>query len=162
MEQNERIEQILKLLTRSVAFPTLRAVMRDTKGVGALLSYLCFEHDGAAAGELARYLGVRSSRVANELKSLERKGLLERRCDGEDRRRILVFITPAGRALMEEQQQSLRRYLDAAVTRFGADDTDRLLELLGRFYSVLGELPPAEPPAKSAARKAAPRRKESL
>jgi hypothetical protein len=63
---------------------------------------------------------------------------------------------------MEEQQQSLRQYLDAAVTRFGADDTDRLLELLGRFYSVLGELPPAEPPAKSAARKAAPRRKESL
>jgi len=162
MERNEQIQKILKILTKSVAFPTLRAVMRDSKGVGALLSYLCFEHDGATAGELADYLGVRSSRVANELNGLERKGLLERRADGDDRRRILVFITPGGRALMEEQQQSLCRYLGTVIARFGAEDTDQLLALLDRFYAVIDELPPSDRIPKSGERKSAPQRKETL
>jgi len=79
-----------------------------TRGEMGVLGYLSF-HDSAAPSDLAEKFNVTSSRIANTLKALERKGLILRDINPDDRRGIIVTITPAGRAF------GVERYREAIV-----------------------------------------------
>lgn len=82
----------------------------------AVLSYLCYERDGATAGELSAAFGVGTSRITAVLHSLEKKGLARRQSDLHDGRRVLVCLCPEGRALAEERHRetlgNTRRFLE--------------------------------------------------
>ena len=54
-------------------------------------------HDGPVLpGEISDEMEISSARIAATLNSLERKGLITRRIDANDRRRILVELTSEG------------------------------------------------------------------
>lgn len=56
-------------------------------------------HGSRSAGELAAGISLSQPTVTGILDRLERKGLVERRRSAEDRRRVVVALTPAGREL---------------------------------------------------------------
>ncbi len=81
-----------------------RAVLQHLAGAGPL-----------TIGELAAHLD-RSQSVASEIVDhLERDDLLERIRDPRDRRRTLVWLTDAGRELLERDRDVLSRELVAGA-----------------------------------------------
>jgi len=70
--------------------------------------------------EAARHLDRAQSVVSEIVGHLERKGLLEREADPADRRRTLVWLTPAGFAELERDA----RVLSADLLRQAADRLD--------------------------------------
>ncbi|PZG29439.1 MarR family transcriptional regulator [Spongiactinospora gelatinilytica] len=94
--------------------------------VTVLLSIL-----GSASGQdLARHLGVGLATVSGIVDRLVRHGLAGRHEDPDDRRVRRVELTPKGKALIEEIQDTgladLRRILDYLDL-----DTLRMLDLVG-------------------------------
>jgi len=82
--------------------------------------------DGAAS-HLRRAQSVVSEIVAH----LERQDLLEREADPADRRRTLIWLTPAGHAALHRQREVLSADLVAdALTRMPPDQADALLGAL--------------------------------
>ncbi len=69
-----------------------------TLGQGRLLYRL--REQPRVAGDLAKELGVRAASLTRMMERLESQGLVERRLDRADRRRILVEITATGRDLL--------------------------------------------------------------
>lgn len=63
-----------------------------------------------------------SARVAAVLRSLEAKGMIERSVDDKDRRRILVSITDAGRALVQDRRCEIRDYFYQIILQLGERD----------------------------------------
>jgi DNA-binding MarR family transcriptional regulator len=59
---------------------------------------LCTE-DGLAQFELSRRVGIENASSTAVIDQLEKRGLIARRRDPKDRRRIIVTLTAAGRAL---------------------------------------------------------------
>ncbi|HEX3970739.1 MAG TPA: MarR family transcriptional regulator [Stellaceae bacterium] len=57
---------------------------------------------GIAQVELSRQIGIEKASSTAVLDSLEGRGLIRRPRDSEDRRRVNVFLTPAGLALVQE------------------------------------------------------------
>jgi DNA-binding MarR family transcriptional regulator len=60
------------------------------------------ESDGLTIGGIAARLDLESSTVTPLVKRLEAAGLLSRRRNPDDERRVDVRLTPAGRALLEK------------------------------------------------------------
>src|SRR5262245_40125213 len=58
-----------------------------------------WKHDGLAQVELSRRIGIETASSTAAIDQLEKRGLIARRRDASDRRRINVTLTPAGRAL---------------------------------------------------------------
>jgi DNA-binding MarR family transcriptional regulator len=58
--------------------------------------------DGLSPGRLTSALMLTSGGMTSRLDRLERAGLVARRPDPEDRRALLVTLTPAGRDLIDE------------------------------------------------------------
>ena len=56
-------------------------------------------------GEAATHLRRAQSVVSDIVSHLERQGMLERESDPDDRRRTLIWLTPAGQATLRRQRK---------------------------------------------------------
>ncbi|WP_028659861.1 MarR family winged helix-turn-helix transcriptional regulator [Nocardioides insulae] len=73
------------------------------------------------AADLARASFVRAQSAADLVGALERRGLIERRTDPDNRRRMLISLTTEGRAFLdeydprvEELEEEMLREIDSA------------------------------------------------
>jgi DNA-binding MarR family transcriptional regulator len=78
--------------------------------------------------ESARHMRRAQSVMSDIVTRLERRGLLERMRDERDRRRVLVWLTPKGHAMLAREQRVLDEVLvGRAVDRMSPGDRSRLL-----------------------------------
>lgn len=85
----------------------------------ALLLLEISPESGENPKSLASVLDLDSSSVTGLLDRLEKKGLIERRRDPEDRRGILIYLTPSGvsaRETIKSLVEALDRKLQEALT----------------------------------------------
>ena len=66
-----------------------------------LVMLVLWEGDGLTVSQLGERLALDSGTLTPLLKRLEASGLVQRRRDAADERRVLLHLTPAGRALKD-------------------------------------------------------------
>ena len=105
---------------------------------------LCALHAGTRShGSMCRELGVSTGAMTNRLDKLERAGLLARSRDPNDRRGVLLRLTPHGHKKLEEYIDTgatRERQLLAALSKTQKQQLNRLLQtLLNTLHTELGE-----------------------
>jgi len=101
---------------------------------------------------LAERLIVTTASVTSLLDTLERRGLVERRPDPRDRRRLLVALTDDGRALVEQFLPEVVALQTAVVAELSETQRQQLLRLLSKIRDGMANTDP------EAVVRAAPRR----
>ena len=86
---------------------------------------------GLPAGRLARLLCLHPSTVTGVVKRLVSRGLLSRRSDGPDRRRVLLQITPAGLALLGQPQPTIESGVRKALDNLTREEVEIAIKALG-------------------------------
>jgi DNA-binding MarR family transcriptional regulator len=82
-------------------------------------------------GEAAAHLRRAQSVISEIVSHLERQGMLERESDPADRRRTLIWLTPAGHAALHRQREVLSAtQLADALSRMHPDQAEALLGAL--------------------------------
>ena len=85
-------------------------------------------------------LMVHPTSVTNAIDRLVGQGLVQRRADPADRRRILASLTPAGRAVITAATNDLMA-IDFGLGDLSAQDRDELYAALRQARRRLGDLP---------------------
>lgn len=86
---------------------------------------------------LSRSMGVSSARIAALLKHLEQKGLVLRRTDEHDERRVNVSLTDAGRKLINERRREAIERVAAALRSLGEEDALEYIRLQQKMLDAL-------------------------
>ncbi|MEJ0036560.1 MAG: MarR family transcriptional regulator [Gammaproteobacteria bacterium] len=105
------------------------AMPRGTYDVLALVG----ANPGVSPGELARFLFLDKSSVSELLERLDSAGLVSRKRSDTDRRRLGVYLTPAGvgqLAALTREAQRLEQRWSASITTL---ERRQLIELLARL-----------------------------
>jgi len=97
------------------------------------LAYLGRLGEGIRQKELAQALGIEGPSLVRLLDGLERRGLVERREDEEDRRAHGIYLTPQGREL----QKRVLRISDAIQRRLLAAVQPADLEACQRVFQAI-------------------------
>lgn len=84
-------------------------------------------------GDLARYLGLERSTMTGLVARAERKGLLVREPDPDDRRSVVVALTDAGHRTAAELERIMREALAPSIEHLAAEDRHHLRRLLERM-----------------------------
>ncbi len=96
MDRNQAATEIFNaLIALCNREPAPRVQMR-AQGESLVLHLLARHPDGMVAEEIRQIMDVSSARVAAILANLERKDLIIRLIEPEDRRRLRIMLTPAG------------------------------------------------------------------
>lgn len=94
-----------------------------------------WEHKEVTVKELGEYLYLDSGTLTPLLKTLEKKGLVERKRSKEDERVLNVFITKEGEALKEKAVQVPTQM--AGCVKLEKEEAEQLYKIL---YKILGTL----------------------
>lgn len=132
-------EELYSLLAELLNRKLNRKVMDSIRGEYGVLRYLVEVENQVSAGVLSEQLHVVPGRMTDILISLENKEWIVREQDEEDRRRIKVCITGAGRKKAEEVRQYIRKEYQGMFEILGQDDIKELLRLLKIVLSYPGE-----------------------
>ncbi len=144
--QSDRAEEFL------VAFDAFAQAVRRARGAPAqtdepvltlsqygLLQGLS-ERDGARVRELAAQAGIAPSTATRILDALERRGIVGRRRDRDDRRAVTVTLTDLGRELLESQHEWLRGRQLAFFEELPHEERELAPDLLVRLAALIDAL----------------------
>lgn len=131
--------ELYKLLAELLNRKLNRTVLDSIRGEYGVLGYLVYEQDKVSAGVLTSQLHVVPGRMTDILKSLERKGLIERRRNEEDRRQVHVCITAEGRKQAKKMREYIRKEYQGMFQVLGKKDTEELIRLLKIVLAYPGD-----------------------
>lgn len=132
-------DELYRLLAELLNRKLNRTVLDSIRGEYGVLRYLVYEQDRVSAGVLTSQLHVVPGRMTDILKSLEKKGLIERRRDEKDKRRVYVCVTPQGKKQARKMRSYIRKEYQGMFQLLGQRDTEELIRLLKIVLAYPGE-----------------------
>jgi DNA-binding MarR family transcriptional regulator len=131
----EYMEVLFQMRNRKAS----KKITDSMHGEHMMLAYLS-HHDGIGIpSEISNELGISTARIAATLNSLEAKGLLTRRIDELDRRRILVELTPLGREQTSNHEKHITGVVVHMLEDLGEHDAVEFLRILKKLSSRVPE-----------------------
>ena len=115
-------------------------------GQDAIMELLAIE-DGQTLGKLAATLGIKPPTVTRTISRLQEQAFVERRPSETDARQIHVWLTDAGRAVLEQMHGAVHEAEARALGGLKKKDRKQLAKLLARIETNLTS------PAKTKAKK---------
>jgi homoprotocatechuate degradation regulator HpaR len=127
------------LMARESVMAPLRPVLRDHNVTEPQWRVLRVINDRGStdATDLAEVGLLHAPSVTRILKELEDRGLIGRESDPNDRRRLLIALSPAGREVIRSISKPMLRILREYSIRFGADRLQRLENELRALSAVI-------------------------
>lgn len=129
--------ELHEALDRKKKGPPHEDVSASMRGEIAVMRLLMDEGTPVTAGSISKNLHMTTSRIAAVLGSLQKKGLILRICDEEDKRRVLVTLTERGIAFCLEKKQRViddTRYL---LSQLGEEDARHFVRLMKRVHDIM-------------------------
>ncbi|WP_281275530.1 MarR family winged helix-turn-helix transcriptional regulator [Leptospira sarikeiensis] len=102
---------------------------------------LLFTHGPQTAGEIAKTMGLSTGSVTSLIDRLEKKGLVERKNDPEDRRKVRVFLTQDLAALQKIGIlfESLAKSVWEQLSSYTADELKIILDYTRKSIRIMEE-----------------------
>ena len=105
------------------------------------LAQLARHPDGLRMKYLSRYLMVTGGNVTGLTDQLVEEGLVKRTNDLEDRRALIVQMTPKGKRWFEQVAAEHEKWLDELLGRLDPKEMETLYSTLGQLRVVLSKDP---------------------
>jgi DNA-binding MarR family transcriptional regulator len=136
-------EWSVPFLMHQIASQVMASVNRYARAYGLKFEgvrvlYRLMAKDGRAIGDLARLTGIELSTLSRVVSRMEARGLVRRVRSEKDAREVIVFLTPKGRALAQQERPVyFRDYEKVLLAGMSPRETEALRESLGRMLENL-------------------------
>ena len=109
---------------------------RSVQGETFVLEYIYRRKGDVLPSEISSQMEVSSARIAATLKNLEKKNLIIRQIDLNDRRRILVTLTAQGKEAAEKQHAEVIGNVTQMLESLGEHDAQEHVRIMGRLAQM--------------------------
>lgn len=109
--------------------PPYRPMLSLSRGEMGTLLFLVKAHDHSSAGDIADRICLTSGRMASVLKSLERKELIIKKKDEDDKRKTIVSSTKKGQDLVHEHSQKVYEHIHNLLRFLGEEDAKNFVRI---------------------------------
>ena len=140
MEYEKLARELIRWQIGIPRHPPEEHPLETHRGEETVLAYLMEVMEETTPGRLSVYAGVSTARIANTLNSLEKKGLVTRRMDEHDRRKVIVRITKTGRQHCIEHQKKAVSDMSRLLEHLGESDAEEYVRLTKRVYEILTKI----------------------
>lgn len=95
------------------------------------------EHKGIYVSALAKKMDIVLSSASRTLNSLEKRGLISREIDPDNRRNICVMLTEKGYSVRKQCLEKVNLMVGRVVEGMGMEDMELLIKLWNRFIDQM-------------------------
>jgi len=106
---------------------------RSVCGEPFVLEYLYMRKGDVLPSEISSQMEISSARIAATLRTLEKKNLIVRQIDQNDRRRVLVTLTALGKEATEKHHKKVLDNVTYMLESLGEHDAQEYVRIIGRL-----------------------------
>lgn len=144
MDDTRTDELVTALLTASRALVGVSArslaTVEETVTIAQFRSLVILTSTGPSTlARLAEELGVTASTAQRQIDRLVGQELVTRRENPDDRREVVIAVTPAGKRIVDTTTRRRRRAIADIVAKMSPLDTDALVGALDAFATAASE-----------------------
>ena len=126
-----------RLLDQHLAYPALSEELTSTQ---AKVLFQIYKFQSYRPSDIGKMLNVDKSSITRMVDRLEKKDLIKRQPDPEDRRSFLLYLTDKGRALVAEAMPLAMNALDELEQALNEEEKAQLRHCLKKIVtSYMGE-----------------------
>lgn len=143
MEIHDKVLVALRQIIRAIDLHSKRLERESgLTGPQLLVMKAIAQADSATAGQIAREVSLSQATVTSILDRLERKIYLQRERSNEDKRKVLIHLTEAGRQVLEQAPALMQENFILGFTRLEEWEQSLILSSLQRVANMMqaGEL----------------------
>ena len=139
MEYEQLAHELLVEMKSLHKAKSQKHIIEALRGEAFILDCIA-ERDGCVQpSAIGSEMEVSSARIASALNNLEKKGLITRQIDTEDRRRIQIDLTPKGEEVAKEHRKAVLGVATEMLRMLGEDDAKEYVRILKRLTEILPE-----------------------
>jgi DNA-binding MarR family transcriptional regulator len=143
-----KLEWLSPILVRGLRLLTsVEALGQDYSFSQAIILQTLLMHREFRMNDLARFLGLTKANASGLVDRLARKGLIARRQGKDDRRVVIVYLTPKGQKVARGLAKVQRQGLAKMMHRVRQQDLKVFIETLEQMAMGLSETQPDVPSA---------------
>lgn len=105
----------------------------------ALMCQLASDDTNTDLASVREYLAVTKASVSQMLASLEKRGLLVRKIDPDNRRNLIVTLTPEGAERIRYKEVQVEQRLKELLSDMGETDALHFITLVNKMNTILSE-----------------------
>ena len=98
---------------------------------------MLYEQDGLTQADLCNRINVEQPTMANTLHRMEKAGLIERKQDNLDKRKVLIHLSLKSKGFREEIITQARRVPTITTESFSKEEQDMVFSLVGHMITKL-------------------------
>lgn len=133
--------ELLEVLRKIYFGKSSRELAEFLQGEMRVLSYLCTSAQcDVQPGEIAAALDMTGGRIAGILRTLEKKGYIERTRSPGDRRNVLVNPTPSGLTHITQKTNYLLNVLSSVIYEISEKEALQLIASLSLWYTAYDKI----------------------
>lgn len=96
-------------------------------------------HKGTPSTLLGPKMGIEATSVSRTLKSMEKRGLIERRPNPDDGRSVLIYLTPYGREMREYSKSVVHAFDKAVRDNIPKEDLETFVKVANSIIELINE-----------------------
>jgi DNA-binding MarR family transcriptional regulator len=103
------------------------------RGEHFVLHYISEYEGNVTPSDISNEMGITSARIAAALNGLEKKGLIIRSIDPQDRRRILIDITDSGKEQVRKHYDKVLSKTTSMLEHLGEEDAKNYIRIMRKI-----------------------------
>lgn len=137
MEYDALALKMLEYIRKMWKVKPQRQLNKSMQGENYLLDFLLQRKDSTVfPSEISKELGTSTARTAAALNNLEKKGLVERTINKDDRRQINVTLTSEGKDIAETNRLVDIEVVADILERLGEEDAKDFVRILKKITEI--------------------------
>lgn len=109
------------------------------RGEHFVLNYISEHQENVTPSDISNEMGITSARIAAALNSLEKKGLIIRSIDPQDRRRILIDMTDSGKEQVRNHYENVLNTTTNMMRHLGEEDAKHYIRIMKKMAEFKNE-----------------------
>jgi len=109
------------------------------QGSPFILQYLSKRKEAVLPSEISDKMEISTARIAVILNSLDKKGLINREINKNDRRQILVTLTAEGEEAAKKLVQEAEYHIIQMLQNLGEHDAGEFVRILNKLAGITGK-----------------------
>ena len=139
----DEVETIIPKIMKSIQFTTLKELFDLSVNISISQFYVLlavFHDNGCKMRALAEEMSLTPATITGLVDRLERRGLVRRQHDKQDRRAIIVWLAEKGREFMLDFEKKKNEYLATVLKKVSPEIREKLVHSLRALEHAIEEL----------------------
>lgn len=100
---------------------------------------LIYRRDNVNMTDVAEYINAPLNTATGVITRLEKKRIVERRRDTEDKRVVKIYLTDEGKKQIKEQIDCICEYIKKIYLSLDSNEINTLIKVVNKIFSILKE-----------------------